>query len=51
MSKSTISTFQLFERFPDKEAARVYLAKWLAAQAWATKVRIMRDGPGGMEVA
>jgi transposase-like protein len=25
MSKSTISTFQLFERFPDKEAARVYL--------------------------
>jgi len=25
MSKSTISTFQLFERFPDKEAARIYL--------------------------
>jgi transposase-like protein len=25
MSKSTISTFQLFERFPDAEAARVYL--------------------------
>jgi len=25
MSKSTISTFQLFERFPDKESARVYL--------------------------
>lgn len=24
MSKSTISTFQLFERFPDKESARVY---------------------------
>jgi len=25
MSKSTISTFQLFERFPDQEAARAYL--------------------------
>ncbi len=25
MSKSTISTFQLFERFPDKESARLYL--------------------------
>ena len=25
MSKSTISTFQLFERFPDQEAARIYL--------------------------
>ena len=25
MSKSTISTFQLFERFPDAESARVYL--------------------------
>jgi transposase-like protein len=25
MSKSTISTFELFERFPDQEAARVYL--------------------------
>jgi transposase-like protein len=25
MSKSTISTFQLFELFPDQEAARVYL--------------------------
>ena len=25
MSKSTISTFQLFEMFPDAEAARVYL--------------------------
>ena len=25
MSKSTISTFQLFERFPNQEAARVYL--------------------------
>ena len=24
MAKSTISTFQLFERFPDKESARVY---------------------------
>jgi len=24
MSKSTISTFHLFERFPDKESARVY---------------------------
>ena|ERR1022692_536435 len=25
MSKSTISTFQLFERFPDQESARIYL--------------------------
>lgn len=25
MSKSTISTFQLFEMFPDAESARVYL--------------------------
>src|SRR6202162_722242 len=25
MSKSTISTFELFERFPDQEAARVYI--------------------------
>lgn len=25
MSKSTISTFQLFERFPDEPTARVYL--------------------------
>ena len=25
MSKSTISTFQLFEMFPDQESARVYL--------------------------
>jgi transposase-like protein len=29
MSKSTISTFQLFERFPDKESARVYFEKRL----------------------
>jgi transposase-like protein len=29
MSKSTISTFQLFERFPDKESARVYLESLL----------------------
>ena len=25
MSKSTISTFQLFEMFPDEETARIYL--------------------------
>ena len=25
MSKSTISTFKLFEMFPDNESARVYL--------------------------
>lgn len=29
MSKSTISTFQLFEMFPDQESARVYLEKRL----------------------
>lgn len=25
MSRSTISTFQVFERFPDADAARIYL--------------------------
>ena len=25
MSKSTISTFQLFAKFPDQESARIYL--------------------------
>ena len=34
MSKSTISTFQLFERFPNQEAARVYLESRL----WPTGV-------------
>jgi transposase-like protein len=29
MSKSTISTFQLFEMFPDQESARIYLEKRL----------------------
>jgi transposase-like protein len=29
MSKSTISTFQLFERFPDQESARLYFEKRL----------------------
>lgn len=28
MSRSTISTFQLFEMFPDEASARQYLAKW-----------------------
>jgi hypothetical protein len=27
VSKSTISTFELFEMFPDQETARVYLEK------------------------
>jgi hypothetical protein len=31
MSKSTISTFQLFEMFPDQEAARTYLEGITAA--------------------
>ena len=34
MSRSTISTFQLFERFPDEESARIYL-----------EGRIWPDGP------
>jgi transposase-like protein len=34
MSKSTISTFQLFERFPDKESARLYFESRL----WPTGV-------------
>jgi len=29
MSRSTISTFQLFEKFPDEESARIYLEKRL----------------------
>lgn len=29
MSKSTISTFELFTMFPDQEAARSYLEGWL----------------------
>lgn len=30
MSKSTISTFELFQRFPDAESARLYFeaARW-----------------------
>jgi hypothetical protein len=30
MSKSTISTFELFQRFPDQESARLYFeaARW-----------------------
>lgn len=35
MSKSTISTFQLFERFPDQEAARLYLE----GRLWPNGVR------------
>src|SRR6266478_3476653 len=35
MSKSTISTFQLFEMFPDQETARVYLESRL----WPNGVR------------
>jgi len=35
MSKSTISTFQLFERFPDQESARVYFERRL----WPDGVR------------
>lgn len=31
MSKSTISTFQLFEMFPDQETARTYLESRLSA--------------------
>ena len=34
MSRSTISTFQLFELFPDEESARIYLEQ-----------RIWPDGP------
>lgn len=34
MSKSTISTFELFERFPDQESARLYL-----------EARLWPDGP------
>jgi transposase-like protein len=42
MSKSTISTFQLFERFPDQEAARVYIE----AQLWPNGPRCPVCGLG-----
>src|SRR6185437_15487155 len=42
MSKSTISTFQLFEMFPDQETARVYLESRL----WPNGVRCPVCGLG-----
>lgn len=42
MNKSTISTFQLFEMFPDQEAARVYLESRL----WPNGVRCPHCGLG-----
>jgi len=42
MSKSTISTFQLFERFPDQDSARVYLESRL----WPTGARCPVCGLG-----
>src|SRR5271154_5257475 len=42
MSKSTISTFQLFEMFPDQETARVYLE----ARLWPNGVRCPHCGLG-----
>jgi transposase-like protein len=42
MSKSTISTFELFQMFPDQEAARVYLE----ARLWPNGVRCPVCGTG-----
>ncbi len=42
MSKSTISTFQLFERFPDQESARLYLE----GRLWPTGARCPVCGLG-----
>jgi transposase-like protein len=42
MSKSTISTFQLFKMFPDQETARVYLESRL----WPNRVRCPVCGLG-----
>jgi transposase-like protein len=42
MSKSTISTFQLFQMFPDQEAARVYLE----ARLWPNGARCPVCGTG-----
>ena len=42
MSKSTISTFQLFEMFPDQETARVYLE----GRLWPEGVRCPHCGLG-----
>ena len=42
MAKTTISTFQLFARFPDQESARVYLESRL----WPNGVRCPVCGLG-----
>src|SRR5436190_24160993 len=42
MSRSTISTFQLFEMFPDQETARVYLE----GRLWPNGVRCPVCGTG-----
>ena len=42
--QETVSRF-----FQTIRAARKW-AKWLASQAWASNVRIMRGGPGGEPV-
>src|SRR6202007_3090533 len=42
MSRSTISTFQLFEMFPDQETARSYLA----GRLWPNGVRVPHCGLG-----
>jgi len=51
MSKSTISTFQLFEMFPDQETARVYLESRLWPQgprcpvcSLSERITIRKDG-------
>ncbi len=51
MSKSTISTFQLFEMFPDAEAARVYMEgkRWpdgalLFGDRWRKARRMESEG-------
>jgi hypothetical protein len=57
MSKSTISTFELFQRFPDNEAARIYFEgqRWpegpktyrTLTSARAAAKRIVANNNGG----
>jgi hypothetical protein len=43
MSRSTISTFQLFELFPDEESARVYLE----GRLWPERLDSFIDNTSG----
>ena len=44
MSKSTISTFQLFEMIPDAETARLYLVRRMAEETLAIAKKVIGSG-------